>query len=218
MLSKTFLLHIDDPLRVVRGADDGPHLGLVENEVDLLLGHGIEKSNRCDLVVHVRDESRGPLGTVFHPDANEAPHFALSFDFGAQILNHGTLRESLRQPIDLLKALPCVVAKLHFAFSGLLGKLLACSKERSLRHFSDVSLEDFEQSVVLGILESLSVEVVVEFWLDLVTDKLGRVAFCGRFVCAELCVLNFAFDAVTSCRLCFNHSSVLRFCWEFNYN
>ena len=109
------LLHLDHPVQVVSRHEERGQAGLVDDEIDGGVRHGIEQTDTGGADVHAGQGGHEPLGSVLRPDSSEAPHLSLTLDLGAEVeLARGT-GHVLGDIVDVTVADPVVRAELSLS-------------------------------------------------------------------------------------------------------
>lgn len=108
-LSGTIFLHRAHLLYVVRAREHTNELGLLQNIINRLNAHRVEKTDRGVVEIHVGDVCCEPLPSVFRPKTNKFPLFTITFSLvGKTKFNHAStevpsncLNLSIRKPLIL---------------------------------------------------------------------------------------------------------------------
>ena len=83
--SHALTLHLNNLLGIGHRAENGRHLCMSENEIDLGVTHSIVESDSRHFVMHAGKLDLRPLRSILTPDADEAPHFTFSLNFRAEV-------------------------------------------------------------------------------------------------------------------------------------
>ena len=122
--------------------------------------------------MHRGEEGSCPLLPVLGPNAQESPQFILTFDLRAQVKRHESLGKFLDDGVNLSPSFPLVVAIVLLAIA-LIGQQLSRAQEWIIRAHRNRFLKQLEESVVLVLIHRLTLQVIVEGWLDALADQLG---------------------------------------------
>jgi hypothetical protein len=77
-LSCAIFLHCAHLLYVIRAREQTTELGLLENVINRLNAHGVEKADRGVIEIHVGDVRCKPFPSVLRPQTNEFPLFTVT--------------------------------------------------------------------------------------------------------------------------------------------
>jgi hypothetical protein len=113
-LGQVIFLHLNYLWDVIWCWKNTWKLSLINYVVNGLWTHRVKEADCCVVIVHVGDMGSEPLVSIFWPNSNKTPLFAITFSLSNETQFLHTASEILTNFFNLSKGFPFVISKIFF--------------------------------------------------------------------------------------------------------